>query len=321
MVLFIVVPRGRVPNFWTISGRKWFDDDALTSARLFILKSKKSSAARDPLLKIWKFVKDISITCLQYQIIDTKRSSCLFSNSNQFPSPRMILTPKERKEGEKFWTKGPYSRFFNRSIVRIRSAIEWWRRSCWYVRVKRNAPRRCGIFSKANDRDIKKGRATSCPAGGHWRGINHPREGLHFNAPGWISGEARRTVARETADSRPWAALLCIARNHTATGVSEVRTPRYRCRERVSGKPPYQDDDEEGQLSETNKLSTPSILLPFPSLQRAHVPSADSLVDSQPRRKSTRSRAAPLLVFSLAHLLWPASIPRKRRKSGWWESG
>lgn len=53
-----------------------------------------------------------------------------------------------------------------------------------------------GYFSKANDRDIKKGRATSCPAGGHWRGINHPREGLHFNAPGWISTERVERTAR-----------------------------------------------------------------------------------------------------------------------------
>lgn len=227
------------------------------------------------------------------------------SSPDKLPSVKFFHPQKKTKgDGKKFRkTKSPYrigGASFSTSIVRIRSAIEWWRRSCWYVRVKRNAARRCGIFSKANDRDIKKGRATSCPAGGHWRGINHPREGLHFNAPGWISSEARRNCcsrAAETADSRPWAALLCIARNDTATGVSEVRTPRYRCRERVSGKPPYQDDDEEGQLSETRTQQTPLLSFSFPSLppfQRAHVrlctSLADSLVDS--RRKSA-SRAAP----------------------------
>lgn len=240
------------------------------------------------------------------------------------------MPPRKKRRREKFEeTKSPYAiraPSFSTPIVRIRSAIEWWRRSCWYVRVKRNAPRRCGIFSKANDRDIKKGRATSCPAGGHWRGINHPREGLHFNAPGWISGEARRTVARapETADSRPWAALLCIARNDTATGVSEVRTPRYRCRERVSGKPPYQDDDEEGQLSETRIQQTPLLSFSFPpsplTCTRPPVTSADSFVDSQARRKSA-SRAAPRststslciqTIVSSPHLLdpRPSDFPR-----------
>lgn len=209
----------------------------------------------------------------------------------------LLNFPRKKGRRKRNVKKSPYTiraPGFSTSIVRIRSAIEWWRRSCWYVRVKRNAPRRCGIFSKANDRDIKKGRATSCPAGGHWRGINHPREGLHFNAPGWISSEARRTVARapETADSRPWAALLCIARNDTATGVSEVCTPRYRCRERVSGKPPY---DQEGQLSETrtNKLhSFHSLSLPL-TRTRPPVTSAESFVDSRRKSASTKQSGAP----------------------------
>lgn len=116
--------------------------------------------------------------------------SCCFSNSlrNTF---ELSTTPKTSRQISR-----PCYRSNARSIVRIRSAIERWRRSCWYVRVKRNALRRCGIFSKASDRDIKKGRATSCPAGGHWRGINHPREGLHFNAPGWISTERVERSAR-----------------------------------------------------------------------------------------------------------------------------
>lgn len=52
---------------------------------------------------------------------------------------------------------------------------------------------------KTGDKDIKKGRATSCPAGGHWRGINHPREGLHFNARGWISNARASAGARSRA--------------------------------------------------------------------------------------------------------------------------
>lgn len=52
----------------------------------------------------------------------------------------------------------------------------------------------------------------------------------------WIStGRVDRTA---DALSAARAALLCIVRDDSATVVSEARIPRYRCRERVSGKPP-----------------------------------------------------------------------------------
>lgn len=48
------------------------------------------------------------------------------------------------------------------------------------IRVKSHVRSRalCALrdIFETSDRDIKKGRATSCPAGGHWRGINHPRK-------------------------------------------------------------------------------------------------------------------------------------------------
>lgn len=89
---------------------------------------------------------------------------------------------------------------------------------------------------ETSDRDIKKERATSCPAGGHWRGINHPCEGLHFNARGWISNaraQAARSRARQPAlgsrrcirCNRP--AVLCSARAYSVRcqRLSETRIP------------------------------------------------------------------------------------------------
>lgn len=85
---------------------------------------------------------------------------------------------------------------------------------------------------ETSDRDIKKERATSCPAGGHWRGINHPREGLHFNAPGWISnsGEiASATTGARQSSMQP--AVLCSARTRLVrcSGYRRRASLRYRC--------------------------------------------------------------------------------------------
>lgn len=91
---------------------------------------------------------------------------------------------------------------------------------------------------ETSDRDIKKERATSCPAGGHWRGINHPCEGLHFNARGWISNaraQAARSRARQPAlgsrrcirCNRP--AVLCSARAYSVRCQRLSETLRYRC--------------------------------------------------------------------------------------------
>lgn len=107
------------------------------------------------------------------------------------------------------------------------------------VRVKPRSLALQDIF-ETSDRDIKKERATSCPAGGHWRGINHPREGLHFNARGWISNaraQAARSRARQPAlgsrrcirCNRP--AVLCSARAYLVrcSGYRRRASLRYRC--------------------------------------------------------------------------------------------
>lgn len=120
-------------------------------------------------------------------------------------------------------------------------------------------PRALRDIFETGDKDIKKGRATSCPAGGHWRGINHPREGLHFNARGWISNaRARRSeIASATTGATGRCnspVVLCNAR--AMWRLSEVHIPRYRCSGRVSGKPLQDDagDKENRRRSETGGL-------------------------------------------------------------------
>lgn len=115
---------------------------------------------------------------------------------------------------------------------------------------------------ETGDKDIKKGRATSCPAGGHWRGINHPREGLHFNARGWISNarasERRSEIASATtgatADATAQWFYATRARRGAMCRLSEVRIPRYRCSGRISGKPVQDDADDKENRSKTDGL-------------------------------------------------------------------
>lgn len=94
-------------------------------------------------------------------------------------------------------------------------------------RVRRSARALQDIF-ETSDRDIKKERATSCPAGGHWRGINHPREGLHFNARGWISNARAQRRDRER-DNRRDCRCNRPARFYAARAPSWVR-----CSQRLS---------------------------------------------------------------------------------------
>jgi len=168
----------------------------------------------------------------------------------------------ERNKGPIYLRLNIYFLIVFENTIIVETLLTFWHE---YVRVKLRSlvrSRALRDIFETGDKDIKKGRATSCPAGGHWRGINHPCEGLHFNAWGWISNARARERAqkrdcerdnqRDCRCNRP--AILCNTR--AVCRLSEVHIPRYRCSGRVSGKPVQNDadDKESRRRSETGGL-------------------------------------------------------------------
>ena len=98
----------------------------------------------------------------------------------------------ERNKGPIYLRLNIYFLIVFENTIIVETLLTFWHE---YVRVKLRSlvrSRALRDIFETGDKDIKKGRATSCPAGGHWRGINHPCEGLHFNAWGWISNARAR---------------------------------------------------------------------------------------------------------------------------------
>jgi len=123
---------------------------------------------------------------------------------------------------------------------------------------------------ETSDRDIKKERATSCPAGGHWRGINHPREGLHFNAPGWISNSGEiasaTTGARQSSMQPPGGFMQRAHPVGAMQRLSETRIPSLQMQRapHPASPAPWVRDDA-GPRTKKVVVVVEIFSLPFPS--------------------------------------------------------
>jgi len=113
----------------------------------------------------------------------------------------------ERNKGPIYLRLNIYFFIVFENTIIVETLLTFWHE---YVRVKLRSlvrSRALRDIFETGDKDIKKGRATSCPAGGHWRGINHPCEGLHFNAWGWISNARARASTEARLRARQPARL------------------------------------------------------------------------------------------------------------------